>query len=52
MPDGTDGYILGLDAGTSVVKAAIFDLQGNELSRGAKSVTPTVGPCSAPTAAG
>ena len=33
-----DGYILGLDAGTSVVKAAIFDLQGNELSRGARSV--------------
>src|SRR5689334_1877489 len=38
MPDGKDGYILGLDAGTSVVKAAIFDLQGNELSRGARSV--------------
>ena len=38
MPDGSDGYILGLDAGTSVVKAAIFDLQGNELSRGARSV--------------
>jgi sugar (pentulose or hexulose) kinase len=38
MPDGKDGYILGLDAGTSVVKAAIFDLEGNELSRGAKSV--------------
>jgi sugar (pentulose or hexulose) kinase len=33
-----DGYILGLDAGTSVVKAAIFDLQGNELSRGARTV--------------
>ncbi len=33
-----DGYILGLDAGTSVVKAAIFDLHGNELSRGARSV--------------
>src|SRR5689334_6234690 len=25
--DMPDGYILGLDAGTSVVKAAIFDLQ-------------------------
>jgi sugar (pentulose or hexulose) kinase len=36
--DMPDGYILGLDAGTSVVKAAIFDLQGNELSRGARSV--------------
>ena len=33
-----DGYILGLDAGTSVVKAAVFDLQGNELARGARSV--------------
>jgi sugar (pentulose or hexulose) kinase len=33
-----DGYILGLDAGTSVVKAAIFDLHGNELNRGARSV--------------
>ncbi|WP_166441993.1 FGGY-family carbohydrate kinase [Nakamurella flava] len=31
-------YIIGLDAGTSVVKAAIFDQAGNELSRGAKSV--------------
>src|SRR6476620_2899578 len=38
MADGSDGYILGLDAGTSVVKAAIFDLHGNELSRGAHSV--------------
>ena len=26
-------YIMGLDAGTSVVKAAMFDLEGNELSR-------------------
>ena len=33
-----DGYILGLDAGTSVVKAAVFDLQGTELARGARSV--------------
>ena len=33
-----DGYILGFDAGTSVVKAAIFDLHGNELNRGARSV--------------
>ena len=32
------GTSSGLDPGTSVVKAAIFDLQGNELSRGARSV--------------
>ncbi|MEO8095299.1 MAG: FGGY-family carbohydrate kinase, partial [Pseudolysinimonas sp.] len=31
-------YLLGIDAGTSVVKAAIFDLKGNELSRGARNV--------------
>jgi sugar (pentulose or hexulose) kinase len=33
-----EGYIIGLDAGTSVVKAAIFDENGNELSRGARNV--------------
>ncbi|MET0862871.1 MAG: FGGY-family carbohydrate kinase [Nakamurella sp.] len=33
-----DGYIVGIDAGTSVVKAAIFDLHGNEMSRGARNV--------------
>lgn len=37
----TDGYILGLDAGTSVVKAAIFDLHGNEISRAARNVAIT-----------
>jgi sugar (pentulose or hexulose) kinase len=31
-------YILGIDAGTSVLKAAIFDLAGNELNRGARNV--------------
>lgn len=31
-------YILGIDAGTSVLKAAIFDLKGNELNRGARNV--------------
>ena len=31
-------YIIGLDAGTSVVKAAIFDTNGNEIARGARSV--------------
>lgn len=31
-------YVLGIDAGTSVLKAAIFDLKGNELSRGARNV--------------
>jgi sugar (pentulose or hexulose) kinase len=31
-------YILGIDAGTSVLKAAVFDRAGNELSRGAHSV--------------
>src|SRR3954447_2865904 len=29
---------MGLDAGTSVVKAAVFDLEGNELSRSARTV--------------
>ncbi|TPW74851.1 FGGY-family carbohydrate kinase [Schumannella soli] len=31
-------YILGIDAGTSVLKAAVFDEAGNELSRGARNV--------------
>ena len=31
-------YLLGIDAGTSVIKAAIFDEHGNELSRGAHNV--------------
>jgi sugar (pentulose or hexulose) kinase len=31
-------FIMGLDAGTSVVKAAVFDLEGNELSRSARTV--------------
>lgn len=31
-------YILGIDAGTSVIKAALFDRQGNEVSRGARNV--------------
>lgn len=34
-------YILGVDAGTSVLKAAIFDLKGNELNRGARNVPVT-----------
>ena len=25
------GYIIGMNSGTSVVKAALFDLEGNEL---------------------
>lgn len=33
-----DSYLLGIDAGTSVLKAAVFDLAGNELARGAHSV--------------
>ena len=33
-----DGYIIGVDAGTTVVKAAIFDVRGNELSRAASNV--------------
>lgn len=37
------GYILGIDAGTSVVKAAVFDEAGNELGRGARNV-PIVNP--------
>lgn len=36
-------YLMGIDAGTSVIKAAIFDIHGNELSRGAKNV-PIVNP--------
>lgn len=31
-------YLLGIDAGTSVIKAAVFDPTGEELSRGAASV--------------
>lgn len=31
-------FILGIDAGTSVVKAAIFDLLGNEVNRAARNV--------------
>ena len=31
-------YLMGIDAGTSVIKAAIFDVHGNELSRGAHNV--------------
>lgn len=34
----SDGYVLGIDAGTSVVKAAIFDIHGHEMSRGARNV--------------
>ena len=36
-------YLLGIDAGTSVIKAAIFDEHGNELSRGAPNV-PIINP--------
>lgn len=32
-------YLLGLDAGTSVVKAALFDTQGHELARTARPTT-------------
>jgi sugar (pentulose or hexulose) kinase len=31
-------YLIGIDAGTSVIKAALFDLQGNEINRGARNV--------------
>lgn len=31
-------YLIGIDAGTSVIKAALFDLHGNEISRGARNV--------------
>ncbi len=31
-------YLIGIDAGTSVIKAALFDLHGNEVSRGARNV--------------
>lgn len=31
-------FILGIDAGTSVIKAALFDRDGNEVSRGARNV--------------
>ncbi|PPF82545.1 carbohydrate kinase [Pseudoclavibacter sp. RFBJ3] len=31
-------YLLGIDAGTSVIKAAVFDERGTELSRGAANV--------------
>lgn len=31
-------YLLGIDAGTSVLKAAIFDTDGSEISRGARHV--------------
>lgn len=34
----SDGYVLGIDAGTSVLKAAVFDIHGNEMSRGARNV--------------
>jgi len=33
-----DGYIIGVDAGTSVVKAVVFDLAGNELARAGRNV--------------
>jgi sugar (pentulose or hexulose) kinase len=33
-----DGYLIGIDAGTSVVKAVVFDLDGNELSRAGRNV--------------
>ncbi len=36
-------YLMGIDAGTSVIKAAIFDSRGNELSRGAHNV-PIINP--------
>ncbi|MFC6714084.1 FGGY family carbohydrate kinase [Branchiibius cervicis] len=39
----SNGFLMGLDAGTSVVKAAIFDQAGNEMSRGARTV-PIVNP--------
>jgi sugar (pentulose or hexulose) kinase len=31
-------YLIGIDAGTSVIKAALFDLHGNEIHRGARNV--------------
>ncbi|WP_028709242.1 FGGY-family carbohydrate kinase [Propionicicella superfundia] len=31
-------YLIGIDAGTSVIKAALFDLEGNEIHRGARNV--------------
>lgn len=31
-------YLIGIDAGTSVIKAALFDLRGNEINRGARNV--------------
>ncbi len=31
-------YLIGIDAGTSVIKAALFDLHGNEVNRGARNV--------------
>jgi sugar (pentulose or hexulose) kinase len=39
----TGEYILGIDSGTSVVKAALFDLDGNEVCVAART-TPTLSP--------
>lgn len=38
-----DGYIIGVDAGTSVVKTVVFDLSGNELG-GARRIVPVINP--------
>jgi sugar (pentulose or hexulose) kinase len=32
-------YLLGIDAGTTVVKSVVFDLRGNEISRGSKGIS-------------
>ena len=36
--DRMNRYLLGIDAGSSITKAALFDLEGTELARAAERV--------------